>query len=129
MRLPQSTSCPFPPGILGPLPKHTFLRADIWTDGSYAFSTALDQRLRCWRLEATRSSPQKRPATCPPGAAPTREASSRSPALSNGHSSDGPFSDGHIADGHFSDVQLVEVSACVTDVPEAAALTVEKTGR
>ncbi|GAQ90663.1 hypothetical protein KFL_006700010 [Klebsormidium nitens] len=104
---------------------HSSAVKDIWTDGSYAFSTGLDQRLRCWRLEAARSSPQKRPATYPPGAAP---GISPSPSLSNGHGPHGSSVDGNPTDG-YSDGQLVEVSACVTDVPEAAALTVERTAR
>jgi WD repeat-containing protein 6 len=27
------------------------LYAGIWTDGSWVFSTGLDQRVRCWRLD------------------------------------------------------------------------------
>lgn len=74
------------------------MHTGIWTDGTWAFSTGLDQRLRCWHLSSMRS----------------EQPSQSTHGLDN-----------HQENVSSQIIPKVERNQCVIDVPEAEDLHVE----
>lgn len=74
------------------------MHTGIWTDGSWAFSTGLDQRLRCWHLSSIWSEPP----------------SQSTNGLEN-----------HPENVSSQFTPMAERNQCVIDVPEAEDLHVE----
>ncbi|CAM6110005.1 unnamed protein product [Calypogeia fissa] len=98
----SSTSTPTPP-VLQYLSQssvpcaHNSSVKGVWTDGLWAFSTGLDQRLRCWRIDRDAACSQLQPDSC-------KGDESRHPTAAS---------------------PLVECVTCVIDVPEPASLHVQ----
>lgn len=74
------------------------MHTGIWTDGTWAFSTGLDQRLRCWHLSSIRSEPPSQSTT---------DLDNRPENVSSQF------------------IPMAECNQCVIDVPEAEDLHVE----
>lgn len=73
-----------------------FVWAGVWTDGFWAFSTGLDQRLRCWKISVDAVSSEVQRDSCETG---ERHPQAVSP--------------------------LVECVTCVIDIQEPASLHVK----
>lgn len=121
---------------------HTSALRAVWTNGSRAFSTGLDQRVRCWRLAATpgeSTRPDSPGAGAPPGgalpgaagcsagdvaAAGAAAVGGGRGASSNGAADAVSGSGGDLAPG----MRLVREGASVTQVLEPSCLAVAEAG-